>query len=857
MRTALIALLAFSAWGQLTTGILEGTARPGAAVIVTGSPGRRIRTHADAHGRFRLPVPYGEYRVETGGRTTVVYVGVAQIKPAQAGLPLVLFSSVTNALLAVPPAVVTEPLDFSGLGSMRLPLVSARAYSWTETRLGWQGLDASDSYQPGLPVVFPDIRAISDFVVREEAPEVVLFRRQAGERWHGALATADTGAGLAWGNLNAAAVEGGVLTPQRFRWFTNDHAETGGPLGDRADLFFSGTAQWASQTVERAPAQDLGSRLLFGNANGRVRVGRAGQIDGGFSGSRIDLDNWGMPAGLEALIGRRLSPELWSPDGFAGLAETDHLDLVSVGWTQPSAHGALEVRYGYSTAHLDTTPASLNGQSRIDFTAGVVNGAPPLANRAKRARHDFEAAWTRFLARQRITAGGGWQIAHAANRFTAPGNSNLVLAAGAPVYVVALNTPVDSREAIRDAQLYVEDRVSVTGWLTADAGIAADFPRGSVVGQPAAIAWNSAAPRAGVAISPPFFRRLVVRGSFARYYLPLAGQYLDFSGAGLGGSIYRTAAGGAPGPLLVARFGGPVSSIDRALRRPYADEIDVGTQAALPAHATAAVRLFRRDMKDRIAAVNTGLGESAFHPVSILDPGPDGIPGTFDDQVLTVYAQDPATFGADHYLLTNPARLRMSNQGVETEIGIRRGPATAHASFMAVRSRGPTNPGDSPFENDPGVIGALYADPNTLINASGRDYFDRAFVGKVQLLVRLPRWLGGIEWSNVANYLDGLVFARQLLVTGLPQGPFLVAATVRGSPEGGNRAEYVINWNTRIGRSMALRFGTLELGAEIFNVTNANNRLRESDASGPLFNQRLPLEIEAARFVRIDAEFRF
>jgi hypothetical protein len=26
----------------------------------------------------------------------------------------------------------------------------------------------------------------------------------------------------------------------------------------------------------------------------------------------------------------------------------------------------------------------------------------------------------------------------------------------------------------------------------------------------------------------------------------------------------------------------------------------------------------------------------------------------------------------------------------------------------------------------------------------------------------------------------GLVFARQLLVTGLPQGPFLVATTVRG-----------------------------------------------------------------------------
>jgi len=33
--------------------------------------------------------------------------------------------------------------------------------------------------------------------------------------------------------------------------------------------------------------------------------------------------------------------------------------------------------------------------------------------------------------------------------------------------------------------------------------------------------------------------------------------------------------------------------------------------------------------------------------------------------------------------------------------------------------------------------------------------------------------------------MDGLVFARELMVTGLPHGSFLVATTVRGSPKGG------------------------------------------------------------------------
>ena len=57
---------------------------------------------------------------------------------------------------------------------------------------------------------------------------------------------------------------------------------------------------------------------------------------------------------------------------------------------------------------------------------------------------------------------------------------------------------------------------------------------------------------------------------------------------------------------------------------------------------------------------------------------------------------------------------------------------------MAERSYGPTNPGDAVYENDPGVIGALYLDPNTAIHATGRSFVDRAYVGKIQASYRLP-----------------------------------------------------------------------------------------------------------------------
>jgi hypothetical protein len=246
---------------------------------------------------------------------------------------------------------------------------------------------------------------------------------------------------------------------------------------------------------------------------------------------------------------------------------------------------------------------------------------------------------------------------------------------------------------------------------------------------------------------------------------------------------------------------------------------------------------------------------SAFTPVSILDPGPDGIPGTFDDQRLTVYAQNPASFGQDQYLLSNPAGLRTLQTGLTAELGTAWRGATLHASFTAEKSYGPTNPGDAIYENDPGVIGTLFLDPNTAINATGRSFMDRAYVGKIQASYRLP-W-GGLEMSSVANYLDGLVFARDFLVMGLPQGPFLVATTVRGSPEGGNRAQYAINWNLRLSRRFILPFGSLRLIADVLNVTNAGQKLQEIDLSGGSFNLRPPAEIQAPRDVRLGFSYDF
>ena len=202
------------------------------------------------------------------------------------------------------------------------------------------------------------------------------------------------------------------------------------------------------------------------------------------------------------------------------------------------------------------------------------------------------------------------------------------------------------------------------------------------------------------------------------------------------------------------RFGGPYSSIQPSLHRPYADEFNLGAEFVLAPRTFAGIHLFRRDEKQRLAVINTGVPPSAFEPVTILDPGPDGVAGTFDDRPLVVYAQNPNTLGRDQYLLTNPGGLRTLNTGFQAEIGAQWRGLLFHTSFVAEKSYGPTNPGNAVFENDPSVVGALFADPNTAIRADGRSFTDRAYVGKMQASYRVAFGMGRLR-SGKHSQLPG------------------------------------------------------------------------------------------------------
>ncbi len=358
------------------------------------------------------------------------------------------------------------------------------------------------------------------------------------------------------------------------------------------------------------------------------------------------------------LAAQRMAPSFVSPYDFQNLSEADQFNFLQAGWSHiasDTAEGVVQARYQYSVTHLETTPINPpiggSAQSRSDLLGINATGVAPLANDAAQTRQQANTFWQpsafhAWKARHQIVAGFGFETSSPINRFSTPLDLNLITAAGAPALVEEFNTPSDSRSIIRTSTLTFADHIALGNTFSLEFGAVADFSRGSLPAQasPAGsfapartfaaqsdlIAWNNISPRAGFAWLVPHGGGLVLRATYFRVYVPLAGRYLDFGNPNsLGGSEYRWIdrngdglfEAGELGPI-VQRFGGPYSSIAPSLERPYADEFDIGAQIQPLRALDLSIGFFRRDDKHRLAAVDTGVPPSDFSPspLSIRDP---------------------------------------------------------------------------------------------------------------------------------------------------------------------------------------------------------------------------------------------
>jgi hypothetical protein len=237
--------------------------------------------------------------------------------------------------------------------------------------------------------------------------------------------------------------------------------------------------------------------------------------------------------------------------------------------------------------------------------------------------------------------------------------------------------------------------------------------------------------------------------------------------------------------------------------------------------------------------------------VTIHDDGDDRIPGSHDDLTFTVYDQDPATLGRDVLWLSNPGPRVSRYQGLDLTLVKKTGPDFLfYMALTATHAVATTNPGNTEWENDDGVLGPLFENPNAAINAKGRPRFDRAYTARIGTSFRGPF---GTRIGAVAKYYDGQPFTRKIVVEGLNQGLFYIQA----HPRGVARTEYNMTVDLRFEKMFTWKKGTLRLFLDAFNVLNRNLATAENERTGPDFPLRYATEIQSPRVVRAGLNFEF
>ena len=905
--TVLVIAAALSASGQARSsnvrGVVSGSGQPLRSVkvrLLGKNTSQAVReTLTDTEGRFQLfGLPWGTYEVEFSAdgwhsrklqvdlrpdSTLAVNVALADASSEESpprsqvvdqdlwfGTNFANFNirqlpngrNIWSLLQGQEPSTVTNRMEIGGTQTAVPALFSAFGASWTENEYRLNGLDVTDPYQTGLPDVNPDIDALSEFQVitaskpaasQASGESLGLVSLEPGGVLHGAAQMYVSGSALQSNNMDARL--------QSFDF----------PGGEQLNSLLDGSVQLGG----KLPIPEVQLPFYVSVSTQQVSPNLGGfavPIETGVNRVLVDFTPWSdrlqridvMYSGQHVFNSRQGAMPTVAPESTTRGSDNFHQFLAR--WSRSlNSATLLSASFGVVNAIVSSSfQNGVQGVSTVDLPLMIFTGPAPLATSGLRTRYEAQSTLQFMcngpLGSHSVSVGFDWSRSDITQRWYAMGNAQQVLVNGAASEFVRWNTPTQTQQHVQNVAELIQDSWRPWKWLSLPVGLRIDTSTGQAHDANNGISWTTVQPRLGFVV-PVWLPGMVLQGSWSRYGHLLQGRYLDFGNPlALGAQVYAwqdlngdgVAQPQEIGQLLRVR-GGPYSAISSRLTRPYTDEISIGVEQNIGNRITAYVRFFRRDDHRLIALQNTGVPFSDYTPVQYPDPGNDGIFGTADDQVLTLYNENPSALGHDFLLLTNPG-LRASYKGFQALVLLRlKSSWQFSANFTAGQTLADTSPGNSPFENDTGVVDTLAIDPNTLVMSQGRTYFDRGYMGKITAYYAAPH---GFYLAAVATYFDGAPFGRLLFVNGFNQGPFFVRATPVGHP-GGFQTQLNATIDTRLARDFRLRRGTLSGFLDVFNIMNWNSNTQESALTGPAFLLRVPLAVEAPRTFRLGAAWRF
>jgi len=774
-------------------------------------------------------------------------LGSTLTAPVLADLPT--GGSLYSVLDTMAAEVISDRADTGGLYTGEAARIGSHGSSWTQTVFRVGDADITAPTLGGVPMLVPitfawervDINTgLMPIDVNAPGLVVTLVPRRPAAAWTREVSFAGTGPSL-------LARQGVTTPPALATQHTWDDGQVllSGPLApNRVGIVLAGEYTSSSRFERSSPAL-LDSRLASIFAHLVFTPGAADEVR---------AVGWAQHASVPAANGAL----------FLQPAASDHDAAVhgQLAWDHKSRSGSTWTAFGSVASRrfdTDLQPVASLVVDRVadgpvpDLVAPRVGSETLWSAGIRAASPRFAAGGFGHVLRAGLTYSG----ASVASQSTFSGRIG-ELVAGIPARIWAYTSPaIESHWGDTVVAAYGDDVLALHPRLTLEAGIRFEALRASADGSAGAISWQNWLPRGNLRWQLTEFANIAAVAGFARYgdRLPLADLAVGDPAAPFA-AVFRWDTSAARPSLsdagpLVARMGpgtdgdARFTTIDPSIVRPYMDEFVTGFESRPRAGTVVRLAAIARREKQMLGVVDVGVPESAYNVSFITDPGGDHA----GRQQLPVYDRPAAMFGLDRYVLTNGPDNEATFVGVELTMQAAFERAFVMAGATAGRSEAlSANVGFRANENDPGLLGEVFIDPNARTFAQGRVFSERGYTIKTAGVFTLP-WK--MKLGYAARYQDGQHFARLVVVPGLGQG----AEAIRAFRNGRTRFTYTATLDGRLQKALTVGGRQVALLLDAYNILNMATEIEEFDVTGPL--SRVTSATQPPRTVHVGVRLSF
>ncbi len=771
-------------------------------------------------------------------------------------------------------SATTNRIDPAGLWADHPVLFSARgATSWTQNEIKLNGFDVTEPYFGGTPMFLPDLAALEAIRHRNamhpasataSGGQLYLEPRRGGNVFRAGSSYALIQPSFSANNLTPALEKEGITESHTFGHDRKLRLWVSGPFSSGQRFFLSLQTQQLSRNLAAYPGENR-SRWVSGIA--RVdHEADAGVFTLFWTGQQVVEE--------EAGAGRNIAPE-------ATLKAKQTSHVAQFFWqTSPGSRAALKSGISLSYQKTSTRPyAHSASYSSREIFRPLVWAAPARYGDQEKWHLNFVFAGNMLFrlpssSHHRLDFGLEASWRSNAEESRVPGGTHLLFLEGEPTEVAFFTPPAKEREQGLNVSFYFEDTWNFAGRLILTAGGRVSLSRGWSPAQAevrsfggftnsssSRVEWLNFLPQASLALPFQQGKKGFLKIYYGQTALSLPLNYLRWGNSNAEGCLIYSwndlngnhrLESQEVGRLL-RREGPFFSRVDANLKRPVTTEFSASLVLRLKQDYFFSLSGFTRLTKNLIETENIGVPGSAYEKLILEDSGDDRIWGTHDDLSLPLFNRLASSLGKDFFFLTNPDAANRTSRYRGLDLVFLRRFCTREVlyfSFTATEAFGTTSPGNTEWENDDALIGWLYDDPNSLLNARGRLRFDRAYTVRLGMTLNLP---AGFRAGLILKYYDGQPFTRKILVSNLNQGPIYLQAFPRGIA----RYEFNMTADARLEKTIPVGGGKFQFFLEGYNLFNQHLATEENEWTSDLFPLRYATEIQTPRVLRLGLKVEF